>query len=476
MFNKPIYTSTLTSEVANRLFSNITASRDLDQTFLSTLRALLQKRLPKEETLKFSCKGMHAYEAEFIDMTAEQQLNYLIPESIRRLPESEYGVHIIYTPKPNVGSMAQDVLKANLNIVKRLLPGYNPRDDLQVFYARKAKSLFYTDATGRKTIIFTGSLELKHFHVLQMMIPKYLPHLFTDSSLTETEITLLKSLGNKSAVEYEMLIESYAKDLDIRLEIIRSKLKGFETQFERIRLNEIQDEIKVYQAEYDSYLTLMRDASNKMQECKYILAGLECSISGQSEDSELMEYFICNKNLTITSVSGTAIEFVAHGYVDIYDPSAFEQYVSNHRGYMYANLNSAVSKPQMEMLYRAIFGENKYKLRICAAYRADMRVGLRACKDYSFPLESQTYLTNPHIQQFGCIGTYAGRFQEYMQRKDYVGAIDQAVVSARNLNFYDSSVIPTFARDLSHTSIKCIEKSDGTLLTPREAIAELEGA
>jgi len=62
-----------------------------------------------------------------------------------------------------------------------------------------------------------------------------------------------------------------------------------------------------------------------------------------------------------------------------------------------------------------------------------------------------------------------------MQKKDYVGAIDQAVVSARNLNFYDSTVMSFFAHDLSCTIKKCIEKSDGTLLTPLEAIKELEG-
>jgi len=62
-----------------------------------------------------------------------------------------------------------------------------------------------------------------------------------------------------------------------------------------------------------------------------------------------------------------------------------------------------------------------------------------------------------------------------MQKRDYVGGIDQAVVSARNLNFYDSTVMSTFAKELSRTTISCIEKPDGTLLTPREAILELEG-
>jgi len=62
-----------------------------------------------------------------------------------------------------------------------------------------------------------------------------------------------------------------------------------------------------------------------------------------------------------------------------------------------------------------------------------------------------------------------------MNKRDYVGAIDQAVVSARNLNFYDSTVMGTFAKEISRTNINCIERADGTLLTPKEAIKELEG-
>jgi hypothetical protein len=105
-----------------------------------------------------------------------------------------------------------------------------------------------------------------------------------------------------------------------------------------------------------------------------------------------------------------------------------------------------------------------------------MQTRLKAIKNYAFPHESKTYFPNPHIQQFGCIGSYAGRFQEYLAKRDYVGAIDQAVVSARNLNFYDSAPISRFAYEFSHTSIKCLEKPDGTLLTPIEAINEMEGS
>ena len=124
----------------------------------------------------------------------------------------------------------------------------------------------------------------------------------------------------------------------------------------------------------------------------------------------------------------------------------------------------------MERLYRAIFSSGVYKLRVCAAYRADMKNSISPLMDYIFPPESNNYLPNPHIQQYGCIGGYAARFVEYMHNRDYVGAIDQAAVSARNLNFHDAAVMARLAHTLPRTNIKCIEDNAGNIMTPREAI------
>ena len=476
MFTKGIHDTALTSTVEDRLFHNITALNMLDQSFLATLRALLHKRLSTDEAVCLSCKSIFLSKTDISTSSISQCMSWLLPDIAYQSDSSlkYHNICIVHTMYPDAGEKMLEVVKANTGAGKRYLSNYTRHDDLQVFYARKAKALFYTDADERTTIIFTSRLELKQFHVLQMMIPKYLPRLFANNPLTEREVLLLKSTGNKSAVEYESLIAAFSNDFDIRAEVIRSKLAGFETVFERNRADEIRRDINSYQQDYDAHLSALQNISSKIQAHKYTLAGLEVAISDNSKDTELMEYFMCNKNLTIIQVSGTTIEFIVHGYADIYDEEAFEQYVSNHNGYMYTSLNSLITKTQMERLYKSIFSEGRYKLRICGAFRADMRTGLKALEHYSFPAESQTYFPNPHIQSYGCIGTYAGRFEEYMQNRDYVGGIDQAVISARNLNFYDSTVMSRFARDFSLTPIRCIEKPCSTLLTPLEAINEME--
>lgn len=474
MFNKRIAETTLTGETADRLFSNITAQDTPDQSFLATLRALCYKRLPPDESIRLTVLVKNDAPNQIETASPAAYMNSLISSGFSEPASSVHNIVIVYTFCQESGEKMLEIVKTHTGAGKRYMRNYTRRDDLHVFYAHKLRALFYTDTTGQNTVIFTDKLELKQFHALQMMLPQYLPYLFQDTPLSQDEIHLLKSTGEKSVAEYERLIEEFAKTMDIRSEIIRTKLAGFETAFERIRITELKNEVSAYQADYEHYLSILRELSQKIQEKTYLLAGMECALGAQTENSELMEYFMCNKNLSIIQVVGTAVEFVVHGYADIYDEEAFEMYVGNHNGFMYARINPSITCHQMEKLYRAIFSEGKYKLRMCAAYTADMRNGLKAFSNYGFPTESRTYLPNPHIQHYGCIGSYASRFQEYMRHKDYIGAIDQAVVSARNLNFYDSAVIAVFSHDLSHSDIRCIERSDGTLLTPLEAIKELE--
>jgi len=92
---------------------------------------------------------------------------------------------------------------------------------------------------------------------------------------------------------------------------------------------------------------------------------------------------------SIISVTGTALEFIVHGYADVYDEEAFLKYVNNHSGYFYSKLHPSISKPQMEQLYKAIFEKRTLKLRICAAYTADFRTGLRPLARYIYPRRKQ---------------------------------------------------------------------------------------
>ncbi|MCL1789732.1 MAG: hypothetical protein FWG33_05170, partial [Oscillospiraceae bacterium] len=195
MFSKSIYSTQLTGDVADRLFSNITASGALDVTFLTTMRALLRKRVPENETVHLVCNARHFSLNEILSVSTSQVMGWFIPEEVRISSASANRIYIVYTTHSDTGEKMLETVRANAGNGKRYMPGYTLCEDLRVFYARKLNGLFYHNAEAKTTVIFTDKMEYKHFHALQMMLPKYLPALFRENPLTENETSLLKSLG-----------------------------------------------------------------------------------------------------------------------------------------------------------------------------------------------------------------------------------------------------------------------------------------
>jgi hypothetical protein len=464
MFTKEINGVTLTNDIADRLFDNITADvYRLDQSFAATLRAVLYGRLPAGESVRLSLVPLKDYAT-----TAD-----IITEEIRQHDKGHsHSVCVVYPHDNDAGPRMLESVRSYIGEGKRYFDSYEPKEDLRLFYVKMLNGLFYTN--GVRTLIFLDSLDTRRFHALQMMIPRYLPMLFADAPLSADETALLKSLGLRSSNEYERLIEQFAQRFDMRNEIIRTRLKGFETVFEREQMQAVSRDIDTKQREYELNMSNLRRTMNALQDLHITLAGLQSRVDGGGGDSELMEYFLCNKNLSIIRVQGTALEFVVHGYADIYDEEAAETYIGNPNSYLYNQCIGIIPKESMERFYRAVFLGRTHRLRVCAAYKADMRNSITPLRDYTFPPESQNYIPNSHIQRHGCIGGYAARFMEYMHRRDYVGAIDQATMSARNLNFHDIGVITHFVQTLTRTTLRCVEDAAGNLTTPREAIVKLE--
>ena len=215
MFTKPIYSTQLTGEDPDRLFTNITASGALDMTFLTTMRALLHKRIPEGEKVHLVCKALHYSLDEIETISTSQAMGRFIPGEAQLTSVSTHRIVIVYTMNQNTGTKMLELVRAKFGTDRRHLDGFAVQQDLHIFYARKVNALFYYNATENMTVIFADKLEIKQFHALQMMLPKYFPRLFKDNPLTESETALLKSLGNKSAVDYERFIEEFAKSLDI---------------------------------------------------------------------------------------------------------------------------------------------------------------------------------------------------------------------------------------------------------------------
>ena len=128
----------------------------------------------------------------------------------------------------------------------------------------------------------------------------------------------------------------------------------------------------------------------------------------------------------------------------------------------------------MKKLMYAIFIDQVLKLRFCCAYTIRLGERVTGMRGYDYNESCDTYIPNPHIDRYSCLGNYERTMNERLMENDAIGAIEQCISSCKSLNFSDSTVMEVFmdrmcGRD-GYKHNKCIELPDGSVVDMKGAI------
>jgi len=481
MFSKEITGLTLANEVASSLFHNIDGCNfRSDESFVATLRALLYSRVPKEESIKL--RHTHS------DYSSGQLTGSSARDCVRAFMS---GMDILYGDSRGellIHSFENDD-ESNTACFERLaegvpktISGYRLVEDLSAWIEKNARfrAKIYMNEELRNTIIFTERMNLKRWHTLASLIPRYFPWYFNENPATTEETELAATLIKRYAPDYEAKIQEFAKRFDFRSQIIRSKLTGFETQFDRRKLQNIRSQIVGMDRNFQELERQFASLYQQMNDLKTQECGLKDKIEngGGEESSELLEFFLCNNALHLMRVNNGEIEFVVTTTVANFDPDAAESIINNRRSYFYQSVgHSEMTYERIKRLMTEIFLKETLKIRICAAYRLNFDDGrYRGVDGYDFPREIiMDHTPNQHIQGFHCLGDNERTIRQSMRNRDYVGAVAACVQSAKSVNVLESMTTGRMTQELFSTRIgKVIEMPDGSTKTPLEAVLWLE--
>lgn len=484
MFSKEITGLTLTSRVASNLFQNINGDNFReDVSFLATLRALLYSRVPKEESVTLQYHTSNYLTSQIGDASPR--------DCVRAFLRGTYaldGYSGNLTIHSFEGSDADNAACYDRldEGMQQVLSGYKSVTDLSAWIENEAKfkAKIYICEEKRNTIIFTDKLTMKKWHLLESLVTRYFPWYFSSSPLTEEELNLVKTLSKRYAPNYENAIEEFAKRFDFRAEIIRSKLKGFESQFDRRKLNDVRSRIESIESQMRELESMFSNYYREMNECRIQETGLLDRINNASDDeSEMMEYFLLNKSIHLIDVSGGRIEFVVATTMANFDPDAAESMIRNKRSFFYIDNDNGnefagrMTVEQIERLLKEIFLKETLKLRLCAAYRLNFNNGTYAgIANYSFPRDViMDHTPNQHIQAYHCLGQNEKTIRQSMRANDYVGAVAACVQSANSVNVTEGATCGKMMRRLFSTDIGAvIQLPDGSTKTPLDAVKWLE--
>ena len=473
MFKNSVSSTMLTSDAANTFFPNITGeSYGSDCTFLATIRALVAPRLPEGESIHLSF-GSSDFNAAVISETPAKRMVDAICGNMY-FGDGQVYIHSLRNRDEDSNVACIELLKSQFCEV---YDGWQFLDKISLFYQKSFRVICFINPTTKSVALFIDNLNLQKLHYLQAATLALFPWYFDPAKgVAEIELALVQSFRERNSDTYLNCIAEIAKQYDFEAGRIRAMLGGFETAYERRECEKVKRDIATYDNNIRSYNDEITKFLRQRNELCIRLTGLERRIE-EGIESELMEYFLCNRKLYLESIDRDRMYFAVRDYLSYFDEDAVQSYIDRESGYFYRNCGSSFTKAGVRKLLNAIFVDQTIKIRFCAAYSFDLTGSVRPSSHHEFGPEFDGYKPNPHIQEYSCMGTYIESINKALQKRDYITALEQCIASAKSLNFHDPTVMETFVGQFTRNSggsYKALELPDGRVVTPRDAVKWIE--
>lgn len=472
MFSKCINETPLTGRFVDDFFPKIIGTRYRDDiSFVASLRAFLKDRIGDAEVI-FNTNGIGMAASDVKSANPENLF-----KSIFEYPgDAKNRIQLTYAD--NVDGAAEAFaaqLDDEAHGFVANYEGYKEAQDLRVFAEKHVNARFYINEEQRSTVIFVVGLDQRRFHFLQTMIPRYLPWFFKGTPLTDLEKRIAISLNNRYATDYEAILQEIRDTIDLRDHMIKAIVGGFEKNSRAQQLENVRNEANATRRRIEENVASYRDLISMLDGINIRMLGLQAMVDSADENSELVDFFTRNKQITPVDASGTHLQFIVKGYLDIFDPDMYAKMASNDRSHLFTDYSIENSKFRLKATRKkfldAIFGEDAVlKIKCCAFYDVDLRGDVSSSRGYGFPAEFKDFAPNPHLEYHNCLGNHRQFISECLRNGDMLGAVSQCISSARSINIGEGMTVSRFLKFIFGTDKKIIELPDGTSMTPVDAL------
>lgn len=469
MFREVINITPFISQICDSYFRDMVADNlndSFDYTFKSTLRALLGKRLADNEHVQV-CYGNYGNNRA----TTTTLLNDMSRDSTA-LKRGDTG-NIVEIRNFVLDDIDEAFITKLGEEFSKEYPEWIRVDKITEFFRKAFPIVCFINNDFKNSILITSGMDIRKIHYLQCAIPAFMPWYFEgDRRLTEDDLDLIRSLSEKTSSHYLEAINRYFEKYDFRSIAIKEYLAGFESMYMQNEVESLSGNIERNLREIREYNRVIASLCEQNARNNAKIMGLKLAIDEANENSELMDYFLCNKKLNIVGKNRGAIDFEVFDYLIYFDEDLAEQIINNDSSYVYSMQHGYITKRQMKKLMTEIFIEHTINIKTCAAYCISIRDGVSGIENYAY--SKSGYLPNPHIHYYSCMGSYSSTIGQLLSEGNYIGAVEQCIASCKSLNFGDYSVMERFMSVLYQTENKFIELPDGSVVNPKEAIAWIE--
>lgn len=466
MFAESVRSTAFTSPYVARTI-NIEAESygDGDRSLESTLRAVLRERT---DTYR-AYFGITDYSASSINSASASAVARAILDNVRGRGQTRtLSIQSIQTG-------ANEKVFSSIDEYEQLAPiGFVKVEKVALYFRKSFRVRCYVNEDAHSTILIVDNLDVRKLHFIQCAMAAYMPYFFNEEHpVKEEELRVFKALAADNYQEYIDAINAMAEGVDFRGEGIKKMLNGFEVKAFLQRKNDLQEEINNINDQLESWSSRIRNALQKKMELEVNLMGYDQKAKEVEENHELLDYFTNNNYVLLEDVDDLNISFVPFGYLNYWNESYAQNILDNSYSDLYEVGNGNFDRDKRAKLFKAIFVDKTIRLRLCGAYKFEYGSRVYGLAGYSYPCEVETYMPNPHINEYHCLGQYEGIITELVIAGNYIMAIEQCIQSSRSLNMADGAVMRKFYERLfgrRTSEEKVMELPDGKIVNTKEAI------
>lgn len=479
MFRSAVNDTPFLGQTPDSVFSRVDGDEFRgDHSFVATLRALVFPRMDEQAPLRFRYREIALSKNDVERNNPDVIMSHILSVSKGNAPpENTIRLYNMCGHNADGNTAALDVVEKHF---LRFIGGSFTRiERFTEFFRNAFRVLCYIDRTAKTTLVFADNVDLRKFHFLQVAIPVMLPWYFPpEAGMSQQEITLIESLKEKTPDRYLTAMAAAAERYDFRSMKIRNELGNFENRFLEREAEGVQNLLDRYMSSVQSYENEIAGLMRQYYDANIKLMGLRAKIAEGDGTSEIVSYFIRNKNLSLVCVDRSRLTFNCKGYLTYFDEEGVKRYLNNKNSVFYQT-GGRISDSDIALLMKALFLDQRLRMKFCAQYTFDLSGSVTAASGANYGSEFGDCTPNPHTDRFSCLGNYERAINERLRGHDYIGAIEQCIGSCVSLNFADGTVIGEFMRRICGVSgrrvnIHCIELPDGTVVEPMAAIQWLK--
>lgn len=474
MFPQRIEVTDFTESFAEDIFK-VKGDDVFDAVLKTTLRAVLEPKLGDGESLTIVnlAYGMDKgdYEGVRDQEGKKEALSIFTPESVFN---GTANMRLYMIDLRGMAKILPQLVEDATEIYGEA--GWKRVERVTQFYVRDFDVICYINEELKSVLFLVGRNDVLRMHYITCSMPCWFPWYLSKETITKQDVALLSSLRKPRSDKFFAALEPFKAAYDFYSMRLKT-VDNFENAWIQQELNDSTYRIERFTEEINDLYGRIANKIKQKEDACIRLNGLRATY-GDNDSHEILDYLIENpKRVRYVESNSEMLRFDIVTTLQYWDPDYADDICRNDRSIVYTQQHGAsISKEEMKKLFNAVFVSGEIKLKVCAQYVLKIRdYEVAGISGAHFSEYCSEYFPNTHIQQYHCLGAYAQPLTQAMEAHNYIGAIEQCMVSCASLNLTDTPVMEHFMSDFYRTTKKCLILPDGREVAPKEAIAYLNG-